>query len=214
MIIESLNIGLPKKERFLNKEILTGISKAPVKEALSLGLSGFEGDGVGDSKNHGGRDKAVCVYSMDHYPYWAEILGFELPVAAFGENISVSGLSEDDICIGDIFRAGTAVLQISQPRQPCSTLSARIGRMDMAKLVVDSGKTGFYFRVLNAGEVKRGDSITLVERDSKKITVSYANLIFHHQKGNREGIEKILSLKALSESWRDSFHKLSENKAD
>ncbi len=158
MIVESLNIGLPKKEIFHGREIITGICKQPVTGRLHLERSGFEGDGVGDLKHHGGNDKAVCVYSLEHYPYWEDVLGIKLPAAAFGENLTVSDLKEEDICIGDIFELGTALLQVSQPRQPCRTLAARYGRDDLVKLVADSGYTGFYFRVLKEGIVEKGAS--------------------------------------------------------
>lgn len=211
LFIESLNIGLPKKEVFNGKDIITGLCKRPVFAPLYLTKLGFEGDGVADLKHHGGADKAVCVYSIDHYPYWKKILGITLYPPAFGENLSVSNFHENNICIGDIFQLGTAVAQVSQPRQPCKTLAARYGRNDMLKLVVDSGRTGCYFRVLQEGTVKKGDKLIIMERDSHKITVSFANQIFHHDRKNPDGIEKILALTALSESWSQSFQKLKEN---
>jgi MOSC domain-containing protein YiiM len=208
--IEWLNIGRPVKEVFFGKEIITGICKKPVKGPVYLGKTGFEGDGVGDLKHHGGPDKAVCVYGVNHYPYWEGVLGIALSPAPFGENLSISGLEESAVCIGDIFEAGTSVLQISQPRQPCSTLAARFGRNDMVKLVVESGRTGFYLRVLEEGVMEAGDALILRERHRDGITVSFANRIYHHDKGNREGIEKVLAVDALSGSWRESFLKLKE----
>ncbi len=210
MIIESLAIGLPKKEIFNDKEIVTGICKVPVSGPFHLTKTGFEGDGVGDLKYHGGPHKAICVYGKDHYPYWEKILGIKMPVAAFGENFSVSGLHEDDVCIGDIFRVGTAVVQVSQPRQPCKTLAARLGRADMVQLVKDSGRTGFYLRVLEEGTVKKGDALALKEKDAKGVTVSFANHTFYHDRGNCGAIEKVLTVSALSESWQRSFLKLIE----
>jgi MOSC domain-containing protein YiiM len=210
MIIESLNIGRPVKETFFGKEITTGICKKSVAGPVCLRTTGFEGDGVGDLKHHGGPDKAVCVYSTDHYTYWEKTLGTILPPAPFGENFSVSNLDEAAVCIGDIFQAGIAVVQISQPRQPCSTLAARFGRNDMVKLVVDSGMTGFYFRVLEEGVVESGNALILREKDRHGITVSFANRIYHHDRGNREGIAKVLAVEALSGSWRESFLKLRE----
>ncbi len=218
MIIESLNIGFPKKEIFYGKEVTTGICKTPVFETLTLSKLGFEGNGVADLKHHGGPDKAVCVYSMDHYSYWKDILKlkpkleleFDLPPAAFGENLTVSNMNEDDVCIGDVFRIGTALVQISQPRQPCKTLAARYGRSDMVKMVVSSGYTGFYFRVLEEGTVKKGDSIVLVKEDHNKVTISFANHIYHHDKKNCEGVEKVLAVKTLSESWQRSFNDLKD----
>ena len=210
MIVESLNIGLPKKENFYGKEIITGISKQPAAGSLHLGKLGFENDGVGDLKHHGGDDKAVCVYSLDHYPYWEDALGIRLPVVAFGENLTVSSLHEDDICIGDIFQLGTAVVQVSQPRQPCRTLTARYGRDNLIKLVVDSGRTGLYFRVLEEGIVKKGDELILKERDPRSISVSFSNHTYHHDRKNCEAIEKVLAVPALSASWLKSFQELKE----
>jgi len=208
MIIASLNIGMPQKEFFHGKELLTGICKKPVAGPLLLTKLGFEGDGVSDLKHHGGTDKAVCVYSLDHYPYWEAVLGITMPGAAFGENLSVSGMAEEDICIGDSFRIGTAVVQVSQPRQPCRTLAARYGRDDLVKQVVDSGRTGFYFKVLTEGRVQAGDRINLLERDPRTVSIAFANRIFHHDRRNREGIEKVLAVPALSDSWTRSFQEL------
>lgn len=210
MVLESLNIGLPKKENFYGKEIISGICKQPVSGPQQLGKLGFGHDGVGDLKHHGGPDKAVCVYSLDHYPYWQNTLGIKLPAAAFGENLTVSNLHEDEICIGDIFRLGTALTQVSQPRQPCRTLAARYGRDDLLKLVADSGLTGFYFRVLEEGIVEKGAELILKERDPRSISVSFANRIYHKDRKNCEAIEQVLAVPALSASWQKSFQELRE----
>jgi MOSC domain-containing protein YiiM len=210
IIVESFNIGLPEKETFNDRVITTGICKKPVQGPLNLTKFGFEGDGVADLNHHGGLDKAVCVYSVDHYPYWEDVLGIKLTHAAFGENLSVSNLNEEEFCIGDIFQLGTATTQISQPRQPCSTLAARYGRSDLIKLVVDSGRTGFYLKVLKEGLVENEDRLILKERDSHNITISFANHILHHDKKNCDGIDKVLEVPALSESWKKSFQKLKE----
>ncbi|MBI5632957.1 MAG: MOSC domain-containing protein [Nitrospirae bacterium] len=210
MLIESLNIGLPKKETFHGKEITTGICKTPAFGLLNLTADGFEKDGVGDLKHHGGHDKAVCVYSLDHYPYWEELLGIKLPEAAFGENLTVSGLRENEVCIGDIYEAGPALLQVSQPRQPCRTLSVRYGRDDMIKLVRDSGLTGFYFRVLRTGSLKKGDQLQLKEKDKNGVSIAFANSIYHHRKTDCEGIERVLDVDALSASWKKSFLELKQ----
>lgn len=143
-----------------------------------------------------------------HYPYWEDVLGIKLPVAAFGENLTVSDLTEEDICIGDVFELGTAMLQVSQPRQPCRTLAARYGRDDLVKLVADSGRTGFYFRVLKEGTVQKGARLALKEKDPRGITVLFASHTFHHDRKNREAIEKVLAVPALSASWQKSFQEL------
>lgn len=207
-IVGSLNIGLPRREILHGKEYFTGIVKQPVPGPVRLTRAGFDGDGVGDGKHHGGPDKAVCVYNLEHYGYWEKTLRMPLPVAAFGENVTVSGLPETEVCIGDVFRLGTALVQVSQPRQPCTTLAARFGRSDLVKLVVDAGRTGFYLRVLEEGIVKQGDELVPVDRDARAVTVAFANRVYHHDRKDREGIEKVLSVTALSASWRESFEKL------
>ena len=208
MIVNTLNIGMPMQESFHGKEFLTGMCKKPAAGPLLLTKLGFEGDGVGDPRYHGGEDKAVCVYSIDHYAYWASMLGIAMPVAAFGENVSVVGMHEDAVCIGEMYTIGTAVVQVSQPRQPCGTLAARYGRSDLVKLVADSGRTGFYFRVLTEGWVRAGDALALIERDPRGVSIAFANSIFHHDRTNRDGIEKVLAVPALSLSWQRSFLEL------
>jgi MOSC domain-containing protein YiiM len=207
-IVKSLNIGLPVKEVFHGRETVTGICKKPVNKSVRLTASGLQGDGVADEKNHGGVDKAVCVYSLDHYPYWERILGVTLTPAAFGENLSVSPLYEDEICIGDKFGLGTSIVQVSQPRQPCKTLAARFGRRDMVKLVLDSGFTGFYCRVMKEGNVKRGDRMILQEKDHNGISVSFASRVYHHESRNYQAVDRILKVEALSASWQQSLKML------
>jgi MOSC domain-containing protein YiiM len=208
MIVRYLNIGMPRVENFHGKEYMTGMCKRPVAGPLRLTAQGFEGDGVGDRKNHGGSDKAVCVYCLDHYPYWASVLGMTMPMAAFGENLSVESLREQDVRIGDVFRVGTAVMQVSQPRQPCGTLAARYGKADFVKVVSDSGRTGFYLKVLVEGIVQAGDELLSVEREERGVTVDFANRIWYRDRGNRDGIKRVLSVPALSAAWRKSFEEL------
>ncbi len=208
MIIQSLNIGLPTKEVFFGKEVITGCCKKPALGPVNLRQTGLDGDGVADLKHHGGIDKAVCIYGANHYPYWESILNIVLPPCPFGENLSLSSFEESEVCIGDIFKAGTAVVQISQPRQPCSTLAVRYGRSDMVKLIVDSGRTGCYLRVLEQGFVKQGDTVILQQRDCHGISISFANFIYHCNRRNREGLENVLAVESLSGAWRESFMKL------
>jgi MOSC domain-containing protein YiiM len=205
MTIDSINIGLPKEETFHGEVVRTGICKHPTDRPVDLRKIGFVGDGVANLRYHGGEDKAVCVYGTNHYHYWEEVMGIQLPPAPFGENLSVSDFHEDGVCIGDVYQIGTALVQVSQPRQPCATLAKRYGRRDMLKLVADSGRTGCYFRVAEEGTVKRGDHLILMERDSHNIPVSFANHIYYHDRQNRDGIEKVLAIPALSASWQRSF---------
>lgn len=211
MFVQSLNIGRPQPENFHGKALVSGICKQPVAGPLHLTFTGFAGDGVADHRHHGGADKAVCAYGGEHYDHWQTVLGKPMPPAAFGENLTLLGLLEGDLCIGDAFRLGSAVVQVSQPRQPCKTLAARHGRADFVKLVVDAGKTGWYFRVLEEGVVAPGDRLTPLAADPARVTVAEANRIFHHDRRNLAGIQRVLAVSALSASWQQSFRELLEN---
>lgn len=205
--IRSLNVGKPRDVQFGKKEVKTGIHKNPVTEPVYLSKVNFDGDGQGDLVNHGGADKAVCVYPSEHYPYWEKELGKTLEVGAFGENLTLQGLTEDNVCIGDSFQIGEAVVQVSQPRQPCFKLSLVHDRKDMPVLVQDTGFTGFYFRVLKEGVVSPSDVLVYIARPELAVTVSEANRLMHHAKDDLEGARKILQLDELSASWRKTFNK-------
>lgn len=203
----SLNVGLPRPLSHRGKHVRSGFVKSPVSGSLRLGQTGLEGDGQADLKNHGGPEKAVCVYSLEHYPYWQERLDRVLGPAAFGENFSAEGLREPEVCIGDIYRVGSSVVQVSQPRQPCFKLAARYGIKELALWVQETGLTGFYFRCLEAGEVRAGDAVVLLERPAQGASVAEANRVMHHDKNDTVAIERLLAVRELSASWRRTFEK-------
>ncbi|MNH83949.1 6-N-hydroxylaminopurine resistance protein [compost metagenome] len=205
--ILSINVGTPQQMQYNNKQVLSGIYKKQVDEPLYLSFLNLEGDGQADLKHHGGKDKALCVYAHEHYPYWESLLGRPLGLGAFGENLTIQGWVEKDICIGDIFKFGEATVQISQPRQPCYKLSARYGAPDIPVKMQDSGYTGFYFRVLEEGHVSCQGGLTRLTSHPQGITVAFANHIMHHDKENTEAIQRILEVDALSSSWRLTFEK-------
>ncbi|RCX23444.1 MOSC domain-containing protein YiiM [Fontibacillus phaseoli] len=205
--IVSLNTGKPQMIPYQKKEVLSGIYKQPGQVALFLSWVNLEGDGQADLVHHGGRDKAVCVYPYEHYSFWEGELGSELEFGAFGENLTTRGLLENELCIGDIYQLGEAVVQVSQPRQPCYKLSARYGAPDMPLKVQETGFTGYYFRVLQEGRVSRSEGLTLISRHPKEITVSFANHIMHREKDSLDDIRRILEVEELSESWRITFLK-------
>lgn len=178
--ILSLNLGKPQTLEYDGKKIETGIMKRPADSAVMLYRENFEGDGQADLVNHGGPDKAVCVYSAEHYPFWTEFLSRSLPAAAFGENLTVQGLTEEDVCIGDVFQLDDAVVQVSQPRQPCIKLAKKFGVKDMVLKVQQTGYTGFYFRVLEEGRVAPDAKLELLSRGEKDISVQFANHIKYH----------------------------------
>ena len=185
--------------------------KAPVTGPVWLSGTNLSGDEQADKRVHGGPEKAVCVYPLEHYSYWEERLGRELSKAAFGENFTTERLTESGVCIGDVFRVGEsgrgAVMQVSQPRRPCFKLGARYGIPELVLWVQETGLTGFYCRVLEEGEVRAGDGIPLVERLHSRASVSEANRVMHRDKSDREGLERLVAVEELSESWRVKFEK-------
>lgn len=205
--IVSINVGKPVTVDYRGRKIETGIFKSPVSEPLFLAELNFAGDEQADRVHHGGKDKAVCVYAFEHYPYWQENLNRTLSLGAFGENLTVKGLLETDVHIGDIFSLGEAVVQVSQPRQPCYKLALKYDCKDLPLRFQNSGYTGFYFRVLQEGWVKPDQPLKRLQRHPRQVTVAFANRIMHHEKANRQGVRKILEVDALSESWRKTLRK-------
>lgn len=203
--IRSINVGKPVQVEHRGKEIATGIYKTPVSGLLHLSAVNFAGDGQADLVHHGGADKAVCVYPFERYAYWERELGITMSFGAFGENLTTEGMLEDDICIGDTFRLGEAVVQVSQPRQPCFKLGVKHGMPELPLKVQQTGYTGYYFRVVQEGQVGPGDSLMLLERHLAGVTLSFANRIMHLDKENAEGLKRILEVDVLSASWRETL---------
>ncbi|OXM83363.1 MOSC domain-containing protein [Paenibacillus rigui] len=207
MQLLSLNVAMPVEIQYQGKPLSTGIYKKAVEGAVYLSTVQLAGDGQADLVNHGGPDKAVCVYPSEHYSSWEERLERDLEFGTFGENFTVSGLTETQVHIGDIFELGEALLQVSQPRQPCFKLGKKLELAEMPFWVQQTGHTGYYFRVLKEGHVESGQQFRLVEQDAAGITVAEANRLKYHDKSDWEGIRSLLKVEALSESWRDSFQK-------
>lgn len=211
--IKTLNIGTAKSHNFHGKAITTGICKEPVSTPVLATMTGFVGDGIYNTKYHGGEDKAICVYPETHLRHWEDLLGITLPAAPFGENLSVTTYTEEDVHIGDIFKIGEALVEVSQPRQPCKTLALRYNKPDFVKIVVQSGFTGWYVRVLKEGLVQQGDTTTLVTAHPDQISIAFANQTLHHDRKNIGAIERIMAVKALSTSWQESLQELLDNMA-
>lgn len=172
----SVQAGLPRRieaeDGSKSRSWISGIFKEPVEGPVWLGKTNLAGDGQANRKVHGGPDKAALAYVAEHYPFWREELNLDLQYGAFGENFTVSGLTENEVCIGDIYAVGDeAVVQISQPHQSCSKLSRKFKVDDLVGRVHISGRTGWYFRVLKEGYVERGSAITLLERPCPERTV-------------------------------------------
>lgn len=189
-----------------DKPWTTGFYKQPVLGDIWLGYEGLKGDQQADRRYHGGPEKAVCVYASEHLPYWQQQLGLpDLPHGAFGENFTVSGLLESDVCIGDRYQIGQAVVQVSQPRQPCWKLARRWQVKDLTVQVERTGYTGFYFRVIKHGTVAAGETFTLVERPFPQWTIALANEIMHHRRADKAAARELAECPLLSSSWKDSL---------
>ncbi|MDX2185497.1 MAG: MOSC domain-containing protein [Opitutaceae bacterium] len=198
-------LGTPDAEDPMDREWTTGFFKTPVDGPVHAGPTGLVGDGQADTRVHGGPDKAINVYPLDHYAVWERELGVAFGFGAFGENFTTEGGVETEICIGDTFRIGTAVVQVSQPRQPCWKLARRWRIQELAALVEQTGRTGWYFRVLQSGEVSAPGEFELIERPFPTWTVAAANAVMHRRQGDLAAAQALASCPALSESWRSSL---------
>jgi len=205
--IKSINIALPAEIKIPHGQSLySGISKSPKTGKIYLNTLGFEGDGVADNKNHGGPEKAVCAYCLDHFPFWQKEIGKELHPGAFGENLSIIGLPETAIHIGDQYKIGDAIIECSQPRQPCHKLNKKLDMPDMVYRVQNSGFTGYYFRVIQPGWVQSETDMILNKEGSGKVSVYSANRLMHHDKLNYEQMKHIIEKTLLSERWKQTFN--------
>nr|WP_273727732.1 MOSC domain-containing protein [Brucella gallinifaecis] len=188
----------------------SGIDKHPIEGRVFLGPEGFAGDAQGDRKHHGGVEKAVHHYAYDHYAHWISTIGNRdvlTKPGAFGENLSTRGMTEKDVAIGDTFRLGHAVLQISQGRQPCWKLNARFETADMAVRVQKSGMTGWYYRVLETGYVELGDELHLIDRISPEWTIQRLWRVLYVDTMNRDELAAMIGLDHLPEGWRNYAQK-------
>ncbi|WLR41471.1 MOSC domain-containing protein [Bacillus carboniphilus] len=200
-----LAVGKPKEIQYgEDKTMYSGIGKSAIKEVY-LSKEGFHHDGVANTKFHGGPDRAVCFYSYEHYSMWEREYGVILPKAAFGENVTAINMHEKDVCIGGVYQLGEAIVQVSQGRIPCQTITKRT-TIDLSR-VIDTGYTGFFCRVLSEGVVREDSPIDLLESHPNNVTILYANQVFFHQKNNVKGMERILKVEPLAEVWREKLTK-------
>jgi MOSC domain-containing protein YiiM len=204
MRIISLNVGLPSTQRYEGREVITGGTKKPLPRAV-LRFGNFDGDRQADQLNHGGLEKAVCVYPFDHYPYWSRQLGRDLQPGAFSENLTVSRAIETEVCIGDVFRIREAMVQVSQPRMPCAKLAGKNESKMLPKLMANVGYTGFYMRVLSEGLVAAGDSFDLLRAHPDRITIAEVNSIIYEKSYDVALIERLAELAEFSEVGRTLF---------
>ena len=214
----SIQIGLPKtlpanpQSPLASKAWFTGFHKSSVACEVLVKTTGIVGDGQADLKNHGGPDKAICVYPSEHFCDWEAFLNKNaFPAGGFGENLTVAGLLESDVCIGDTYRIGQLLVQVSQPRQPCWKLARRWDCKTLTPEVQRTGKTGWYFRVLEPGKISAGMEIDLVEKSTcadaeSGWTIKIANQIIYDQNADISLIEALASFEPLSQSWKSQLN--------
>jgi MOSC domain-containing protein YiiM len=206
MKLLSINIGAPRGIPFRGETVMTGIFKEPVTGKVFVHKLGLAGDKQADLTVHGGIHKAVYSYPFEHYEYWSRELGRDgFPFGQFGENLTVSGLLEDDVHIGDQFRIGSAVLEVTQPRVPCFKIAVKMNLPSFPKLFTASGRTGFYHRVLEEGEISAGDTIERIKTDPAKVSVREMMRIMHIDRDDFAAMEKAVAIPALTPGWREEL---------
>jgi MOSC domain-containing protein YiiM len=198
MHIAQVCVGGPTAIDANGKTVLTGIFNSPVEGSVEVKLFNLAGDGQADRTVHGGRDKAIYAYSQEHYVYWAKELGVDtLEDAQFGENLTVAGLSENEVVIGDSYKVGTAIVTVTQPRLPCFKLGIRIGDTSFPRRFLDSGRLGMYLRVVEEGALQCGDAFDLIDRPAHGITLhDLWRTIFHDDGDAKLALEQLPHLDA------------------
>ncbi len=208
MKVISVNVARPRIVMWQGRQISTGIFKQPVDSSVIVRTLNLDGDRQADLSVHGGPTKAVYAYPSEHYEFWrSELPEMNLPWGMFGENLTVEGMIETSINIGDRFRVGTAELMVTEPRLPCYKLGAKFQRTDIIKRFLASMRTGFYFSVTKEGEVAAGDAIEPISRDANAVTVTDIVRIFVNDKSDFETMRRALEVDALPESWKEVFRK-------
>jgi MOSC domain-containing protein YiiM/ferredoxin-NADP reductase len=209
----SINVGLPRDIAWKGEKVHTAIWKQPVQGRIAVRRPNVAGDGQGDLAGHGGEHRAVMVYQMEAYRYWEAQLGRkDFTFGQFGENFTVEGLPDDEVCIGDRYRIGSALFEVTQPRVTCYRVGIRMAEPAMPALLVSHHRPGFYFRVLEEGEVGAGDEITKVADGPERITVADIDGLLYLPNTSREQLERSLRVPALSQGWKTSLKAIAEQK--
>ncbi|MFL6351500.1 MAG: MOSC domain-containing protein [Bryobacteraceae bacterium] len=210
MRVRSVNVGSPKQVQLRNSTVLTSIFKSPVEGRVAVRRHNVAGDRQSDLRVHGGPYKAVYSYPGEHYSFWREQLpGTDLPYGIFGENLTTEGLVEDAVYIGDQFRVGSSVLQVTQPRMPCFKLGIRFGRADMVKKFWHSGRSGIYFSVVEEGDVATGDLIERSARGPEAISVADVVRLYRREEKNPELLARALRA-PLFGGWKEELQERHE----
>jgi ferredoxin-NADP reductase/MOSC domain-containing protein YiiM/ferredoxin len=205
----SVNVGLPRDIAWKGRTVHTGIWKTPVGGRCRVGRLNLDGDGQGDLAGHGGEQRAVFVYQIESYRYWQDQLKrTDFVHGQFGENFTIEGLLDDAVCIGDRYQIGSGLFEITAPRVTCYRVGIRMNEPRMPALLTSSGRPGFYFRVLQEGEVGAGDEIVKVGETKERMTVAEVNALLYSPNHPRDRLERALRIAPLSTGWRSSFEAL------
>jgi MOSC domain-containing protein YiiM len=196
-------VGVPGAANRMEREFTSAIWKSPVQGPVHAGPLGLAGDAVHDTRVHGGLDQALLMYAAAHYPLWERELGRSMSPGAFGENLTVEGLDEDTVCIGDVYQVGPVRLEVSHPRQPCATLARRHQVPDMIAIVRQNGRSGWYLRVLLEGRLEPGEPIQRLERPNPEWTVRRAARAMLTRERNPDEAAELARCRGLSVEWRD-----------
>ena len=202
------HLGNPGASDPLGRPWRSAFLKTAVSGPVRLTPLGLEGDEQADTKHHGGPNQALLMYSADHFPFWRDDFGLEgLEGGGFGENLTVTGFAEADTCVGDTLRVGSALLQVSQPRQPCSNINRRWGRKGITEAVVENGRGGWYLRVLETGSLQSGDSVDLVARPFADLSIARACDARYGRCNDPAVLEALIACPALSDGFRRGLQK-------
>src|SRR6266481_3195155 len=202
----SVNVGLPREIEWKGKTVRTAVWKDAVRGRRKVGRLNIDGDGQGDLRGHGGEQRAVLVYQIDSYRYWERELGRkDFVFGQFGENFTVEQLSDNEVCIGDCYRIGDAIFEVTQPRVTCYRVGIRMNEPRMAALLVEHHRPGFYFRVLQEGEVEAGDDIVKITDGPERISVADVDALLYLPGHSSEQLQRALRIPALSKGWQSSF---------
>ncbi len=206
MKLIAISVGLPREVLWRGETVTTSIFKSPVDGPVALRRHNLDRDQQSDLSVHGGPTKAVYVYPSEHYEFWKrELPDAELPWGSFGENLTVTGLDEDDVCVGDEFRVGTARVVVTEPRMPCVKLAIRFGRADMLKRFLKSQRTGFYFCVVEEGRLQADDELKPLSKHPDRLAVSDVTRLYTTERSNVDLLRKAISVSALPEEWSSYF---------
>ena len=214
MKIISVNVGLPRDVVWKDMTVQTAIFKEPAVGSVAIRKLNLAGDQQADLTVPGGPDKAVYAYPVEHYEYWRKQLpDISFALGVFGENLTTEGLSEDTLCVGDLLRAGSAVLQLTQPRMPCYKLELRFNRDDMIKRFLASGRSGFYFSVIEPDEVSPGSTLATFDRDPNGVTIGDVVRLYLRQARDPELLQRAMNVTSLPEDWKTQLRLRAQEEA-